>query len=171
MKLIFKALFVASLMCTSLTAWAGGIATVDFQQALSMVEEGKRTEAELNVLMTQKQGEVQQLQLQLQNQMQQYQQQQAVLSEQSRMEKEQVLYQLQMEAQQAAYTAEMEFQQIYTQKMEGLINKMRIIAEEIGAQKEFDLVLEVTESGMIHRSSSVSDITNDVVSKYNTKHP
>ena len=65
MKLISKSLLMASLMCTSLSAWAGGIATVDFQKALSQVEEGKRTEAELNVLMTQKQGEVQQLQLQL----------------------------------------------------------------------------------------------------------
>ena len=42
-------------------AWATGIATVDFQKALTLVEEGKRTEAELNTLMTQKQGEVQQL--------------------------------------------------------------------------------------------------------------
>ena len=49
----------------SLPAWATGIATVDFQKALTQVEEGKRTEAELNTLMTQKQGEVQQLQMQL----------------------------------------------------------------------------------------------------------
>ena len=66
-------------MMMSLPAWATGIATVDFQKALTMVEEGKRTETELNTLMNQKQGEVQQLQMQLQNQMQQYQQQQALL--------------------------------------------------------------------------------------------
>jgi len=152
-------------------AWATGIATVDFQKALTLVEEGKRTEAELNTLMTQKQGEVQQLQLQLQNQMQQYQQQQALLSAQARGEKEQELYQLQMQAQQAAYNAEMEFQQIYTQKMEGLIEKMRDIAEEVGAEKKYDLILETTESGMIYRSSSVTDITTTVVERYNSKHP
>ena len=48
---------------------------------------------------------------------------------------------------------------------------MRVIAEEIGAQKEYDLVLEMTESGMIYRSDSVNDITGDVVNKYNVKHP
>ncbi len=158
-------------MMMSLPAWAAGIATVDFQKALTMVEEGKRTETELNTLMNQKQGEVQQLQMQLQNQMQQYQQQQALLSDQARAEKEQELYQLQMQAQQAAYNAEMEFQQIYTQKMEGLIEKMRDIAEEVGAEKKYDLILETTESGMIYRSSSVTDITTTVVDRYNAKHP
>lgn len=158
-------------MMMSLPAWATGIATVDFQKALTQVEEGKRTEAELNTLMTQKQGEVQQLQMQLQQQMQQYQQQQALLSDQARMEKEQELYQLQSQAQQAAYNAEMEFQQIYTQKMEGLIEKMRDIAEEVGAEQKYDLILEATESGMIYRSSSVTDITTTVVQRYNAKHP
>ena len=57
------------------------------------------------------------------------------------MEKEQELYQLQTQAQQAAYNAEMEFQQIYTQKMEGLIEKMRDIAEEVGAEQKYDLIL------------------------------
>ena len=158
-------------MMMSLPAWATGIATVDFQKALTMVEEGKRTETELNTLMNQKQGEVQQLQMQLQNQMQEYQKQQALLSDQARAEKEQELYQLQMQAQQAAYNAEMEFQQIYTQKMEGLIEKMCNIAEEVGAEKKYDLILEATESGMIYRSSSVNDITTTVVDRYNAKHP
>ena len=158
-------------MMMSLPTWAAGIATVDFQKALTMVEEGKRTESELNTLMNQKQGEVQQLQMQLQNQMQQYQQQQALLSDQARAEKEQELYQLQMQAQQAAYDAEMEFQQIYTKKMEGLIEKMRDIAEEVGAEKKYDLILETTESGMIYRSSTVIDVTTTVVDRYNAKHP
>ena len=171
MTAMFRILLTATLYIVSIPAFADGIAIVDFQKALSEVEEGKRTESELNVLMTQKQGEVQQLQLQLQNQMQQYQQQQALLSEQARMEKEQALYQLQTEAQQAAYNAEMEFQQIYTQKMEGLIGKMRVIAEEVAAEKKYDLVLEATESGMIYSSPSVDDITSIVVTKYNTKHP
>lgn len=171
MTVLSRIVLTAMLFMFSLPALAASIATVDFQKALSEVQEGKRTEAELNVLMTQKQGEVQQLQLQLQNQMQQYQQQQALLSDQARMEKEQALYQLQTEAQQAAYNAEMEFQQVYTQKMEGLIGKMRLIAEEVAAEKKYDLVLEATESGMIYRSSSVDDITSIVVTKYNAKYP
>ena len=168
---MFRLMICLFMLCVSIPAWAGGIAVVDFQKALTQVAEGKRTETELNVLMTQKQGEVQQLQLKLQNQMQQYQQQQALLSDQARAEKEQELYQLQMEAQQIAYNAEMEFQQVYTQKMEGLINKMRVIAEEVGAEKKYELVFEVTESGMIYKASTVPDITEFVIQKYNAKYP
>ena len=168
---MFRFMICLLMLCVSIPAWAGGIAVVDFQKALTQVAEGKRTEAELNVLMTQKQGEVQQLQLKLQNQMQQYQQQQQLLSDQARAEKEQELYQLQMEAQQIAYNAEMEFQQVYTQKMEGLINKMRVIAEEVGAEKKYELVFEVTESGMIYKATTVPDITDVVIQKYNTKYP
>ena len=164
--------FVAiCLFLLSVPAFAGGIAVVDFQKALTEVSEGKRVEAELNVLMTQKQGEVQQLQLQLQNQMTQYQQQQALLSAEARAEKEQAIMQLQQQAQQAAYTAEMEFQQEYAQKMEELINKMRAVAEEIGAEKKYELIFEATESGLIYKSSGVDDITSSVIEKYNAKHP
>lgn len=164
--------FVAMcLLLMSVPAFAGGIAVVDFQKALTEVAEGKRVEAELNVLMTQKQGEVQQLQLQLQNQMTQYQQQQALLSSEARAEKEQAIMQLQQQAQQAAYTAEMQFQQEYAKKMEQLINKMRAVAEGIGAEKKYDLIFESTESGLIYKSSGVDDITSSVIEKYNAKHP
>lgn len=164
--------FVAMcLLLMSVPAFAGGIAVVDFQKALTEVAEGKRVEAELNVLMTQKQGEVQQLQLQLQNQMTQYQQQQALLSSEARAEKEQAIMQLQQQAQQAAYTAEMQFQQEYAKKMEQLINKMRAVAEGIGAEKKYDLIFEATESGLIYKSSGVDDITSSVIEKYNAKHP
>ena len=103
--------------------------------------------------------------------MEQYQKQQALLTAEARAEKEQVLMQLQMEAQQAAYNAEMEFQQVYTQKMETLINKMRVIAEEIGAEKKYDLVFESTESGLIYKDSSIPDITDLLIQNYDAKHP
>jgi Skp family chaperone for outer membrane proteins len=48
---------------------------------------------------------------------------------------------------------------------------MRDIAEEVGAEKKYDLILETTESGMIYRSSAVTDITTTVVERYNSKHP
>ena len=121
--------------------------------------------------MQQKQGEVQQLQMSIQTQMQQYQQQQPLLSDQARAEKEQQLYQMQMEAQQKAYEAEMEFQQVYAQKMEVLINKMRVIAEEISADKKYDMVFESTESGLIYKNSSIPDITDQVIKKYDERHP
>ena len=166
-----RVLVACCLFLLSFPAFAGSIAVVDFQKALTEISEGKRVEAELNVLMTQKQGEVQQLQLQLQNQMTQYQQQQALLSAEAKAEKEQAIMMLQQQAQEAAYTAEGEFQKVYGQKMEELINKMRAVAEEIGTEKKYELVFETTESGLIYKAPGVDDITSTVVEKYNTKLP
>ena len=166
-----RVVFCLLMLCMSLPAFAAGFAVVDFQRALSTVEEGKRVEAELNQIMQNKQSEMKALETQLQTAMQAYQQQQQLLSDQARAEKEQELYQLQMQAQQAAYAAEMEFQQIYTQKMEVLIGKMRVVANEIGVEKQYDMVFEATESGVVYHSSNVPDVTTELITRYNKKHP
>ena len=61
-------LMSAAWLLMSAPAWALSVAVVDFQQALTQVEEGKKVETELQTLMQSKQAEVQQLQTQLQTQ-------------------------------------------------------------------------------------------------------
>lgn len=155
----------------SLPAWAGGIAVVDFQRALTEIKEGKKVEGVLNELYSKMQDEAQQLETSIKSQMAQYEKQQALLTMEARAEKEQTIMQLQMEYQQSAYNAEMVFQQEYAKQMEVLINKMRVIAEEIGAEERYDLVFESTESGLIYKDSSIPDITDLLIQRYDSKHP
>lgn len=162
-----RTLFVAGLLATSLPAWAGGIAIVDFQLAINEVEEGEKARQEIDALLRQKQQAIQNMEQQLQTKMQEYEKQRLILSDEARQAKEQEIVQLQQQYQQAAMQAEMEMQQLYTQKMEGLISKMRTISSQIGQEKGYDLVLEVTESGVVYSAATLPNITPELIKRYN----
>jgi Skp family chaperone for outer membrane proteins len=76
--------------------------------------------------------------------------------------------QLQQTYQQAAMQAESEMQELYTQKMESLITKMRGISEQIGSERGYDLILEATESGVIFTGAAVTDITSELIKRYDS---
>jgi len=170
-------------LSTSLPAWAGGIAIVDFQQAINQVSEGERARAELKALEEQKQQEISDLETQLRQkdeafsaQVSTYQSQvqMNILTPEARAEREQQLgmmqqelMQLQQTYQQTAMNAEMELQKVYSEKMEIIITKMRAVSESIAQEKSIDLVFEVTESGLVFASGSVTDITPDLITRYN----
>jgi Skp family chaperone for outer membrane proteins len=151
-------------------ALAGGIAVVDFQRAINEVKEGVTAKTKLDGMFQTKQQQLALQEQQLQQQASDYEQQKALLSAAARQEKEQVLMNAQMQLQQLAYQAESEMQQIYAQEMEGLIGKMREITETLGKEKDLDLILEQTESGLVYQGSSVVDLTDTVIKLYDEKY-
>ncbi|MEL6350116.1 MAG: OmpH family outer membrane protein [Myxococcota bacterium] len=161
-----RTLFAAGLLMASTSAWAGGIAVVDFQSAINQVAEGERARQEIDALLKQKQQAITNLEQQLQTKMQEYEKQRVILSDAARQQKEQELMQLQAQYQQAAMQAEQEMQQLYAVKMEGLITKMRGISEQIGQERGYDLVLEVTESGIVFSGANVTNITPELIKRY-----
>ena len=162
--------FVALIATLSLStpAFAGGIAIVDFQSAINQVSEGEQAREQIDALYNQKQAAIANLEAQIQTKMEEYEKQRLILSDAARQQKEQELMQLQQTYQQAAMQAEMEMQELYAQKMEGLITKMRGISEQIGAEKGYDLILEATESGVVYSGPSVTDITAELIQRYDS---
>jgi outer membrane protein len=150
----------------SAPAFAGGIAVVDFQEAINQVSEGETARQQIDTLYQQKQAAIANLEAQIQTKVAEYEKQRLILSDAARAQKEQELMQLQQTYQQAGMQAEMEMQELYTQKMETLITKMRGVTEQIGAEKGYDLVLEATESGVVFTGSSVTDITDELIKRY-----
>ena len=158
------------LFCFSSVAEAGGIAIVDFQKAINEVKEGQTSKTKIDSMFQSKQQELAQMEQKLQQDVAMYEQQRALLADAARQQKEQELMMAQQQLQQLAYTAEMEMQQVYAQEMEGLITKMRSIAEVIGKEKSLDLILEVTESGVVYRGPGVEDLTELVIKQYDAKY-
>ena len=66
--------------------------------------------------------------------------------------------------------AENEMQQNYASEMEGLVTKMKGIAETIGKEKNLDLILETTESGLVFKADSIQDLTDEVIKRYDAKY-
>jgi len=157
-------LFLAT--ATALPAFAGGIGVVDFQQAVGAVSEGTSAEQELEAMYQQKQQAIAELEAQLTAKTEEYERQRLILSETARQQKEQEILQLQATYQQAGMQAEMEMQQLYTEKMQAILAKMRQVCEKIGQERELDLIIEVTESGVLYHGAAVVDITADLITRY-----
>ena len=54
--------------------------------------------------------------------------------------------------------------------VDDIIGKMREVAEKIGQEKGYDLVLEKTEGGVVY-TKGIDDITDELIARYNKLHP
>jgi outer membrane protein len=157
-------------LCASLPAFAGGIAVVDFQQALNDVQEGKLASARLDGMFAEKQGAVKRLEGQLQGMVDEYEKQKLILSDSARMDKEQAIMELQRSYQMMAMQSEQEMQQAYASSMEGLITKLRVLAEAMGKEKSYDLVIEITEGGIVYYGGA-TNITGELIKRFDAANP
>ena len=165
-----KYLLVLILCCLPTLSFAGGIAVVDFQRAISEVKEGKTAKASLETMFAAKKKELGQLEQALVAKAKEYEKQRNLLATEARQKKEQELMMEQQQLQQLAAQADMKFQQEYAKKMEGLIGKMREISNGIANEKGLDLILEMNEGGVVYRSASVTDVTDLLIKKYDAKY-
>lgn len=146
------------------------IATVDFQKAINEVSEGQAAKQRLESMYADKRAALQKMQADVAQMEADYQKQSIVLSEEALKAKQQELYNAQMQLQQAAMRSEGEMQEAYMAAMDSLLQKMRVIAEAIGKEKGYTLVLEVTEGGVIYSVSTI-DITGELITRYNAQNP
>ena len=76
----------------------------------------------------------------------------------------------QQQLQQMAMQAETDMQQDYAAEMEELVTKMKGIAEVLGKEKQLDLILETTESGLVYKADNIEDLTDEVIKRYDAKY-
>ena len=146
------------------------VATVDFQRAINEVAEGKAAKTRLESMYAEKKAALDRMQANLQQKQADYQKQAVVLSETARKQKEEELNNDMMALQQAYMRYEGEFNQAYMGAMDTLLQRMRKIAEQIGQERGYTLVIEITEGGIVYSSASV-DITEELIKRYNAQHP
>ena len=167
---MFRSLIFSAFFLFPSVAWADGIGIVDFQKAINEVKEGQAAKKKIDTMFANKRATLQKQEQDLKSKVESYQKQKSLLSASAQQEQEQALMQMQMQLQQAVMQSEQEVQQIYAKEMEALITKMKAISSELGAKKSLDLILEATESGVVYRSSSVVDLTPEVIKMYDAKH-
>lgn len=144
------------------------IAVVDFQRAINEVKEGATAKTKLESMFKEKKLAIEQMEIDLRAKDEEYKKQAVILSDAARQQKEQELMQLQMQYQQVYMQSEQEMQQAYAVVMEELISKMRDLAEEIGKEKGFTLIVEATEGGVVYFETSL-DITDELIKRYDAK--
>jgi outer membrane protein len=163
---------IVSFLSMALTmgqALAQTIATVDFQRALTESNKGAAAQTQLESFFKQKQDAVAAMEQELMTKEAEYQQQAMVLTETAKQAKQAELMQMSQVYQQTAYAAEMEMQQTYTQLMEGLLIELRGVAEALGKEKGYTLILEVSNGGVVYSGSGVADVTDELIKRYDSQ--
>jgi Skp family chaperone for outer membrane proteins len=156
------------LPCTALAEVK--IAVVDFQDALSRINEGTTAMAHLEGVRDEKARAMEKKRQELAAMQTEIRNQSSILSEAALTAKQEAFLQAQAEFQQAAMQAEQELQESYMAMMEEFFGKLSAVAEQIGKEKGYNLILESNESGVVY-VSGVDDITDDLVTRYNAQHP
>ena len=162
-----RAGFAAALSVLPTSALAGGLAVVDFQQALEQVNDGKIVQARLEGMYTEKKKSIGEMEQRLMAMQQEYEQQAMVMTPEALKAKEREIMQGQMMYQQEVQKAEMEFQAQYNQEMENLLAKMAAICETMGKEKGYEMVIE-KNAGVVY--TTAPDVTADLVARYNAKY-
>jgi outer membrane protein len=157
-------------LCADARAQTLKIAVVDFQEALNQVKEGAAARKKLEGMFESKRKGIEGLETQIKAKKDEYDRQAVILSDAARKQKEQELMALQSQYQQIYMQSEGEMQQAYAVLMEDLITKMRAIAETIAKEKGYNLVLEVTEGGVVY-SAPAFDITAELIKRYDAANP
>ncbi len=169
--LVLRFLFVLCLFLLSPGAALAEvkIAVVDFQHALTQIDEGATATARLEGMQAEKMRNIEAQRQELTALQTELRNQSAILSEAALASKQADFEQRAMAFQQAAMQAEQELQAAYMGMMEEFFEKLSAVAEEIGKERGFNLVLEATESGIVFHQG-VEDITDELVKRYNTRH-
>ena len=159
-----RTIFLAALLSAQ-TAMAGGIAVVDFNKAGSLVKEGNRIQTELRELQAERETRIKEMEKQIMGMRADYEKQAMILSEDTRGEKEAEIMAATQQFQQAVVAAQQEMAQAYETKAASLFEKLRVVCEQIGKEKGYDLILEVSQGGVVYSGKS-DDITAELVTRY-----
>jgi outer membrane protein len=168
--LLTLALLVACALPVRAMAAEFRLAVVDFQAAMQQIEEGKTAMARFDGIRAEKTRNIEKMQQNLMQMQSELQNQAAILSESARRDKMAAFEGARAQYQQEAMTAEQELQATYMQIMNDLVEKMQTVAAQIGRDKGYTLILEKNEGGIVYTDASVTDVTDELVKRYNASH-
>jgi outer membrane protein len=160
--------FAFSSSALAADAAAFKVGYVDMQNALNLIEEGKKEKAKLKKDFDVKQQKLDKMQEDLKKMKEDFDKQSSMLKEDVRMKKQQELQTKFMELQQNY----MQMQKDLTDREQAvtreIFTKMKGIIEKIGDRDSYTLILERNEGNVLYFKKHM-DITDEVVRIYNTQ--
>ena len=141
---------------------------VDLQRALNEVDEGKAAKALLKKDFEEKQRQLDGKKAEFERLKGEFDKQQALMNEQARRDKGTDLQRRMIELQDTYQQLQAALAQREQEMTGGIFGRMRVIVKEIAEADGFAFVLE--ESQLVYAQGSL-DLTNELIRKYNAKHP
>ncbi len=144
------------------------VGTVNFQQALNEVDQGKKAKAALKTEFDSKQKKLNIQQEELKKLQEDFEKQKAVLSQDALMAKQKTFQDKYLELQKsmASYRDELVAKEA---KMTGsILQNLKTVVADVGQKEGFTLVMEVAQDAVLYVQSK-EDLTEKVVKLYNQK--
>ena len=137
---------------------------VNFQKALSEIDEAKAAKDRLEKLKLQKQTDLDKVQDAFKKEQEAFQKQAPTMTEQARNEKGEALQKKYMEITQNFEKGRTELAQKENEEFQPIVNKMRTVVNSIAQKEGFTMVFDA--NGIAYAPDSL-DITNQVIRTYN----
>lgn len=145
------------------------VAYVDLQKALQTVDAGKTAKSQLETDVNAKKKELEKAQQALQQEAEAFEKKAAILNDSAKQQKQQELQKKFAEFQKNAAESQMELQKRERELTKPLIDELRSIIEGVGKEKGYQLILEKNEGAVLYAESG-SDLTEQVIEKFNSRH-
>ena len=146
------------------------IGYVDLQRAIREVDEGKAATSVLKKDFDEKQRQLDGKRGEFEKAKADFEKQASLMNEQARKDRAADLDKKAMELQQLYVNLQKDLSGREQEVMRGLIDKMSSVVREIAEADGFTMVLERGDAGIIYAQQAL-DLTNELVRKYNARHP
>ena len=164
-----KAAALALVLAPALARAEQRIGYVDLQRALNEVDEGKAAKALLKKDFDEKQKQLDAKKTEFEKLQADFEKQAVVMSEQARKDKGQDLDRRARELQALFMNLQKDLSDRERDATRGIFDKMANIVREIAEADGFTMVLE-KGAGIVYAPPSL-DLTNELIRKYNARHP
>lgn len=142
------------------------IGFVDVQRAVAEVEEGKSAKAKLKKELDDKRGALESRKGELEKLKADYDKQASVLSDDAKHGREQEMQKKLLELQGMYEESQQELSAKESEAMKGILGKMEGVIHEVSDSESFAFVLD--KNSLLY-APAASDLTNEVIRKYNDK--
>lgn len=162
---IIRMAVVGIAVTLSAPALAGGIGFVDFQTAVTQLPEAARAQQRLEAMYAQKLKELQVQQTQLQKDVEDYESKKLILTDDAKAKAEQELMRKSQELQQTMVGYQNDMDRQVAAELQKLDQKLRDVSSKIAKERGYDLVLD--KAVVVYAATGVTDMTADVIKRYN----
>ena len=162
----FLLIFAVAVAARSAYAQAMKIGYVDVQRAVQEVEEGKAARSRLQAELQQKRSDLDKKRADLEKMKTDYDKQAPVLSDEAKRQKQEQLQKAFVEAQNAAGQMQEELSGKEQEAMQSISKRLLQVVAEVSDKESFTFVLD--KAALLY-APAASDITNEVVRRYNER--
>ncbi len=166
MRRLLFALAVVSAVPLAARAQGMKIGYVDVQRAVQEVEEGKQARARLKTELDQKRANLDQKRANLEKMKADYDKQVVTLSDEAKRKKQEELQKAFIEAQNEAGQMQEELSAKEQEAMSGISKRLLQVVAEVSDKESFTFVLD--KAALLY-APAASDVTNEVVRRYNER--